>query len=45
MEGSQIQDVTKLDESLIGRNSRVFKDGRVKDALRLCIGDDAEVRV
>lgn len=45
MEGSQIQDVAKLDESLIGRNSRVFKDGRVKDALRLCIGDDAEVRI
>jgi len=45
MEGSQIQDVTKLDESLIGRNSKVFKDGRVKGALRLCIGDDAEVRI
>jgi glucose-1-phosphate thymidylyltransferase len=45
MEGCQIRDVAKLDESLIGRNSKVFKDGRVKDALRLCIGDDAEVRV
>jgi glucose-1-phosphate thymidylyltransferase len=45
MEGSQIRDVAKLDESLIGRNSKVFKDRRVKDALRLCIGDDAEVRI
>jgi glucose-1-phosphate thymidylyltransferase len=45
MEGSEIRDVAKLDESLIGRNSKVFKDGRVKDALRLCIGDDAEVRI
>jgi glucose-1-phosphate thymidylyltransferase len=45
MDGCQIRDVAKLDESLIGRNSKVFKDGRVKDALRLCIGDDAEVRI
>ncbi len=45
MEGSQIQDVARMDESLIGRHSKVFKDGRVKDALRLCIGDDAEVRI
>jgi glucose-1-phosphate thymidylyltransferase len=45
MAGCQIRDVPKLDESLIGRNSKVFKDARVKDALRLCIGDDAEVRV
>lgn len=45
MEGSQIQNVARMDESLIGRNSKVFKDGRVKDALRLCIGDDAEVRI
>jgi glucose-1-phosphate thymidylyltransferase len=45
MEGSQVRDVARLDESLIGRNSKVFKDGRVKNALRLCIGDDAEVRI
>ena len=44
LSGSEIVDVERMEESLIGRRVRVFKNHRHK-ALRLMIGDDSTVEV
>ncbi|ABB15273.1 glucose-1-phosphate thymidylyltransferase [Carboxydothermus hydrogenoformans] len=45
LDHSEIIGVERLDESLIGRKTRVIKDGSVNKAVKLMIGDDAEVRL
>jgi glucose-1-phosphate thymidylyltransferase len=44
MSGSEVIDVERIDESLIGRRVRVFRNHRHK-ALRLMLGDDSTVEV
>lgn len=45
LDGAELRDVKHLDESVVGRNSRVLLDDAVHGATRLMIGDDAEVRL
>ncbi|NYE56881.1 glucose-1-phosphate thymidylyltransferase [Carboxydothermus ferrireducens] len=45
LDHSKIIGVERLDESLIGRKTKVVKDGSVNKAVKLMIGDDAEVRL
>ena len=45
LDHSEIIGVERLDESLIGRKTKVIKDGSVNKAVKLMIGDDAEVRL
>lgn len=44
LSGSEIIDIERMEESLIGRRVRVFKNHRHK-ALRLMLGDDSSVEV
>lgn len=44
MNGSELIDIERIEESLIGRRVRVFKNSRHK-ALRLMIGDDSVMEV
>ena len=43
--GAVIRGIERLEDSLVGRNSVVTSDGTAPRALRLLVGDDAEVRV
>ncbi len=45
LSGARIAGIERLEDSLVGRNSVVIADGTAPRALRLMIGDDAEVRV
>ncbi len=45
MDGSEIKDIERLEESLIGRNVRIFRNNMMHKALRLMIGDDSVVEV
>ncbi len=45
MDGSEIRDIERLEESLIGRNVRIFRNDKIHKALRLMIGDDSVVEV
>ena len=45
MEKSEIKDIERIDESLIGRNAKVTKGSSVNKALKLNIGDDAQVEI
>jgi glucose-1-phosphate thymidylyltransferase len=45
MNGSEISDIERMDESLIGRDVRVFKNMTSHKALRLMIGDDSIVEI
>ena len=45
MDGSEIRDIERLEESLIGRNVKIFRNNTVHKALRLMIGDDSVVEV
>ena len=45
MDGSDIRDIERLDESLIGRNVRIIRNNMMHKALRLMIGDDSVVEV
>ena len=45
MDGSEIRDIERLEESLIGRNVRIFRNNMMHKALRLMIGDDSVVEV
>ncbi|MEM2424987.1 MAG: hypothetical protein QXM00_11055 [Candidatus Bathyarchaeia archaeon] len=44
MEGSQVVDVDRLEESLIGRNAKVVKNSK-RNVVRLHVGDYSEVEV
>jgi len=43
LENARIEQVDRLEDSLIGKNSVVLKDNKVHQAYRLMIGDDSEV--
>jgi glucose-1-phosphate thymidylyltransferase len=43
LENARIEQVDRLEDSLIGKNSVVLKDHKVHQAYRLMIGDDSEV--
>ncbi len=45
MEEAQILDIERLDESLIGRRSKVMRGDGVSKAYKLTVGDDSEVQV
>ncbi len=45
MSGSELIEIERMDESLIGRNVRVFKNKTSHKALRLMIGDDSVVEI
>ncbi len=45
MDGSELIDIERLEESLIGRNVRIFRNHKMHKALRLMIGDDSVVEV
>jgi hypothetical protein len=44
LSGSEVIDVERMEESLVGRRVRVFRNTRHK-ALRLMLGDDSTVEV
>jgi glucose-1-phosphate thymidylyltransferase len=43
LENTRIEEVDRLEDSLIGKNSSVIKDPKSRQAYRLSIGDDSEV--
>jgi glucose-1-phosphate thymidylyltransferase len=45
MDDSELHDIERLEESLIGRNVRIFRNRKVHKALRLMIGDDSVVEI
>lgn len=45
LDGSRITNVDRLEDSVIGRNAVVSKESFNSKALRLMIGDDAEVKI
>ncbi|MBI5663903.1 MAG: glucose-1-phosphate thymidylyltransferase [Nitrospirae bacterium] len=45
MDGSELRDIERLEESLIGRNVRIYRNNKMHKALRLMIGDDSVVEV
>jgi glucose-1-phosphate thymidylyltransferase len=45
LENARIEQVDRLEDSLIGKNSVVLKDDKVHQAYRLMIGDDSEVQL
>jgi glucose-1-phosphate thymidylyltransferase len=45
MDGSELRDIERLEESLIGRNVRIFRNNEMHKALRLMLGDDSVVEV
>jgi glucose-1-phosphate thymidylyltransferase len=45
MSGSELIEIERMDESLIGRNVKVFKNTTSHKALRLMIGDDSVVEI
>jgi glucose-1-phosphate thymidylyltransferase len=45
MDGSELSDIERLEESLIGRSVRIIKNHTMHKALRLMIGDDSVVEV
>ena len=45
LDGAEIVDVERLEDSIIGRNAKVGRARENSRALRLMIGDDAEVRL
>jgi len=45
LDGSEISDIERLEESLVGKNSTIRRDLSSHKALRLNIGDDSEVRI
>jgi len=45
MDRSEIRDIERLEESLIGRNVKIFRNNMMHKALRLMIGDDSVVEV
>ncbi len=45
LEGSTVEGVVRLEDSLIGRNARVSRGKRLRGALRLMIGDHSHVEI
>lgn len=45
LDGTSIMDIERIEDSVIGRNARVSRENRRSQALRLMIGDDAEVNL
>lgn len=45
MDGSEVIEIERLEESLIGRHVRIFRNSKTHKALRLMIGDDSVVEV
>lgn len=45
LDGTRITDIERIEDSVIGRNARVSREKRCSQALRLMIGDDAEVNL
>jgi glucose-1-phosphate thymidylyltransferase len=45
MENSELKDIERLEESLIGRNVKIFRNRKIHKALRLMIGDDSVVEI
>lgn len=45
LDGTRIMDIERIEDSVIGRNARVSHEKRCSHALRLMIGDDAEVNL
>lgn len=45
LDGAQVIGIERLEDSIIGRESTVVRDRNKHQALRLMIGDDAEVRL
>ena len=45
LDGAKITDIERLEDSVVGRNAVVSKGNQNSKALRLMIGDDAEVEV
>ena len=45
LENARIEQVDRLEDSLIGKNSVVLKDDKLHEAYRLMIGDDSEVQL
>lgn len=45
MDGSEVVEIERLEESLIGRHVRIFRNNKTHKALRLMIGDDSVVEV
>jgi glucose-1-phosphate thymidylyltransferase len=45
MDGSELRDIERLEESLIGRGVKIFKNNTIHKALRLMVGDDSVVEV
>lgn len=45
MDGSELSDIERLEESLIGRDVRIIKNHTMHKALRLMLGDDSVVEV
>ena len=41
----EIYNIHRLEESLIGRNSKIYKDGSIKRSLKLTLGDYSEVMI
>ena len=45
MDDSELKDVERLEESLLGRRVRIVKNKTMHKALRLMLGDDSVVEV
>lgn len=45
MDGSKLREIERLEESLIGRNVKIYRNNKMHKALRLMIGDDSVVEV
>lgn len=45
LDGSELRDIERLEESLIGRNVKISKNHTAHNALRLLLGDDSVVEV
>ena len=45
MDGSELMDIERLEESLIGRNVRIYRNNKMHKALRVMIGDDSVLEV
>lgn len=45
MDDSELYDIERLEESLIGRNVKIFRNRKIHKALRLMIGDDSVVEM
>ena len=43
LDGAQVRDVKRLEDSVVGRKAVIFKGHQNSEALRLMVGDDAEV--